>query len=81
MACVVSYSLYPEALVPQIVHEVSTAFDWAMEHVEQYGGDRRRVTACWMLADSATSCTWLGSMLVLSVAASMLSECSRYHCC
>ena len=43
LACVVSYTLYPDALVPQLVQEVSAAFDWAMEHVEQYGGDRKKV--------------------------------------
>jgi acetyl esterase/lipase len=37
------YTLYPEGLVPQLVDEVSAAFDWAMEHVQQYGGDTQQV--------------------------------------
>jgi sugar (pentulose or hexulose) kinase len=37
------YTLYPEGLVPQLVDEVSAAFDWAMEHVQQYGGDAQQV--------------------------------------
>jgi hypothetical protein len=47
------YTLYPEGLVPQLVDEVSAAFDWAMEHVQQYGGDTQQVT-CFV--QTATVC-------------------------
>jgi acetyl esterase/lipase len=40
------YTLYPEGLVPQLVEEVSAAFDWAMDHVGQYGGDTQQVSLC-----------------------------------
>lgn len=74
LACVVSYSLYPDALVPEIVQEVSAAFDWAMEHVEQYGGDRQQVTAvtgascigcCYLASHNCTALAWRGQALGL----------------
>eukprot|EP00879_Flechtneria_rotunda_P016403 GHRR01017162.1.p1 GENE.GHRR01017162.1~~GHRR01017162.1.p1 ORF type:complete len:456 (+),score=198.25 GHRR01017162.1:3022-4389(+) len=44
IACVVQYTLYPSALVPQLVEEMSAAFDWAMAHVPLYGGDVQQVS-------------------------------------
>eukprot|EP00877_Chromochloris_zofingiensis_P002628 jgi/Chrzof1/12366/Cz06g31300.t1 len=44
VACVVQYSLYPDALVPQLVEEVAEAFNWVMEHVHEHGGDVNKVS-------------------------------------
>jgi acetyl esterase/lipase len=57
------YTLYPDALVPQLVQEVSAAFDWALENVGSYGGDAKKVrlarlsltagnVVCWDLRSS-----------------------------
>ena len=43
VACVIQYTLYPDALVPQMVTEVSQAFTWVLDHVHKYGGDVKRV--------------------------------------
>jgi acetyl esterase/lipase len=43
VACVIQYTLYPDALVPQMVREVSAAFSWVLDHVHKYGGDVKRV--------------------------------------
>jgi acetyl esterase/lipase len=43
ITCVMQYTLYPDALVPQLVQEVAAAFDWALENVGSYGGDARKV--------------------------------------
>jgi hypothetical protein len=40
---VMQYTLYPDALVPQLVQEVSAAFDWALKNVGSYGGDAKKV--------------------------------------
>jgi acetyl esterase/lipase len=43
VACVVSYTLYPQALLPQMVEEVSAAFGWVLDHAAEYGGDPTQV--------------------------------------
>lgn len=50
ITCVMQYTLYPDALVPQLVQEVSAAFDWALDNVGSYGGDRNKVTGETALA-------------------------------
>lgn len=54
VACVVQYSLYPDALVPQLVEEVAEAFNWVMEHVHEHGGDVNKV----MLAGCVVCCVY-----------------------
>jgi acetyl esterase/lipase len=43
ITCVMQYSLYPDALVPQMVQEVAAAFDWTLANVGSYGGDASKV--------------------------------------
>lgn len=43
MACVMQYTLYPDALVPQLVGEVGAALDWVLAHAHNYGGDASQV--------------------------------------
>lgn len=49
ITCVMQYTLYPDALVPQLVQEVSAAFDWALDNVAAYGGDANKVRATHQL--------------------------------
>ncbi|CAG9463113.1 unnamed protein product [Pedinophyceae sp. YPF-701] len=44
VTCVMTYTLYPEALVPEMVREVERALDYVMDHAEKYGADRGRVS-------------------------------------
>lgn len=44
--CALQYTLYPDALVPQLIQEVSAAMDWALHNVAAYGGDVNQVCAC-----------------------------------
>jgi acetyl esterase/lipase len=41
------YTLYPDALVSQLVQEVAAAFDWALDNVGSYGGDKNKVGSVW----------------------------------
>lgn len=43
ITCVMQYTLYPDALVPQLVQEVAAAFDWTLANVGSYGGDASKV--------------------------------------
>lgn len=63
MAVVMQYTLYPDALVPQLVREVSAALDWALDNVGAYGGDARQVRrAClWPVCGVAHVCLLLRS--------------------
>ncbi len=44
VAVVMQYTLYPDALVPQLVDEVSQALNWVLNNARQYGGDPSKVT-------------------------------------
>ncbi|CAI5960128.1 unnamed protein product [Closterium sp. NIES-65] len=39
----IQYTLYPEALAIDQVHETSAALSWAMDHIHEYGGDPSRI--------------------------------------
>jgi acetyl esterase/lipase len=45
MAIVMQYTLYPKALAPEMVSEVSSALTWTLDNAEQLGGDASRVGA------------------------------------
>ncbi len=44
LTVVMRYSLYPDALVPHMVAELSQALTWTFDHAAAYGGDPRRVS-------------------------------------
>ncbi|KAJ7522276.1 hypothetical protein O6H91_18G004100 [Diphasiastrum complanatum] len=50
LAVFVQYTLFPQALAPQMAEEVSSALTWTMKHVERFGGDPERV---YMMGHSA----------------------------
>ncbi|GJP35649.1 hypothetical protein CLOM_g20167 [Closterium sp. NIES-68] len=39
----IQYTLYPEALAIDQVQETSKALSWAMDHIQEYGGDPSRI--------------------------------------
>jgi acetyl esterase/lipase len=43
LAVVMQYTLYPRALVPELISEVSEALTWTLDNVEELGGDSRKV--------------------------------------
>ena len=43
LTVVMHYSLFPRALVPEMVDEVSAALSWTLEHCSALGGDPARV--------------------------------------
>lgn len=43
VTCVIQYSLYPKALAPQMVQEVSQALTWTLDNITKHGGDPKRV--------------------------------------
>lgn len=64
-ACVVvpNYALCPAATLPEIVLQLVQAVAWVYQHIEQYGGDRSRITvaghsAGGHLAAMMLSCLW-----------------------
>ena len=44
VTAVMSYTLYPEALAPDMAVQVSTALSWTMKNVGRFGGDAEDVT-------------------------------------
>lgn len=44
LTIVMRYSLYPDALVPHMVAELSQALTWAMDRASEYGGDPDNVS-------------------------------------
>ena len=45
LTCVIQYSLYPNALAPQMVDELSQALTWTFNNIAQHGGNPRQVAA------------------------------------
>ena len=41
---VMQYSLYPQALVPEAISEVSQALTWTLDHADELGGNSRKVS-------------------------------------
>lgn len=39
LACVVSYSLYPQAKAQDMVAELSQALTWTLDNIQKHGGD------------------------------------------
>ena len=39
LTCVIQYTLYPDALAPQMVDELSQALTWTFKNISQHGGD------------------------------------------
>ncbi|KAL3160057.1 hypothetical protein ABBQ38_009774 [Trebouxia sp. C0009 RCD-2024] len=44
LTCVLQYSLYPDALAPQMVDELSQALTWTFNNIAQHGGNPKQVT-------------------------------------
>jgi len=44
ITAVMHYTLYPHALVPQMVEEVSRALTWTLDNAHRFGGNENRVT-------------------------------------
>lgn len=45
LTCVLQYSLYPDALAPQMVDELSQALTWTFNNISQHGGNPNQVTS------------------------------------
>lgn len=45
LTCVIQYSLYPDALAPQMVDELSQALTWTFNNISQLGGNPSQVAA------------------------------------
>ena len=45
LTCVIQYSLYPDALAPQMVDELSQALTWTFNNISQHGGNPHQVAA------------------------------------
>lgn len=45
VTCVIQYSLYPDALAPQMVDELSQALTWTFKNVHEHGGNPSQVAA------------------------------------
>ena len=45
LTCVIQYSLYPDALAPQMVDELSQALTWTFKNISQQGGNPNQVAA------------------------------------
>ena len=43
VTCVMQYSLYPDALAPQMVDELSQALTWTFQNISQHGGNPEQV--------------------------------------
>ena len=43
LTCVIQYTLYPKALLPQMVQEVDQALSWTFDNIGKHGGDPQRV--------------------------------------
>lgn len=43
LTCVLQYSLYPEALAPEMVDELSQALTWTFNNINQHGGNPNQV--------------------------------------
>ncbi|KAL3141616.1 hypothetical protein ABBQ32_004856 [Trebouxia sp. C0010 RCD-2024] len=44
LTCVLQYSLYPDALAPQMVDELSQALTWTFNNISQHGGNPNQVS-------------------------------------
>lgn len=49
VTCVIQYSLYPDALAPQMVDELSQALTWTFSNIRQHGGNPGQVNASEVL--------------------------------
>lgn len=61
LTVVMHYSLFPRALVPEMVDEVSAALSWTLEHCSALGGDPARVRRPAAAAASYAIC-WYWSL-------------------
>ncbi len=43
LTCVIQYSLYPDALAPQMVDELSQALTWTFNNISKHGGNPKQV--------------------------------------
>lgn len=53
------YTLHPRARFPQPVQEVAAAIAWTLDHIDEYGGDRRRVILAAQSAGAQIAATAL----------------------
>ena len=53
---VIHYSLYPEALAPEMVAEVGTALTWTMDNIERFGGSPDKVMTSPDAWNAALTC-------------------------
>jgi len=50
LTCVIQYSLYPDALAPQMVDELSQALTWTFNNISKHGGNPNQVQqVCGMI--------------------------------
>ena len=58
LTCVIQYSLYPDALAPQMVDELSQALTWTFNNISKHGGDPIQVQhACVIIVFIAARLT------------------------
>lgn len=58
LTCVIQYSLYPDALAPQMVDELSQALTWTFNNISKHGGNPNQVQhACGMIVSIAARLT------------------------
>ena len=58
LTCVLQYSLYPDAVAPQMVDELSQALTWTFNNISKHGGNPNQVQqACIMIASVAAKLT------------------------
>ena len=58
LTCVIQYSLYPDALAPQMVDELSQALTWTFLNISKHGGNPNQVQqACVTIMSVAAKLT------------------------
>ena len=83
LTCVIQYSLYPDALAPQMVDELSQALTWTFNNIGQHGGNSSQVAAVpavpalpSMILQQATSAALYASDTQLICYSSSLHDCA-----
>ncbi|KAL4442435.1 hypothetical protein ABPG77_005019 [Micractinium sp. CCAP 211/92] len=76
ITAVMSYSLYPDALIPQMVAEVSRALSWTMDNARRLGGNPQQVS---LVGHSAGAHLCTMALLHRALAASKAEAASTGH--